>query len=108
MISNHNIKHPQNKRLMLRKKKSNSSTIKRLLPRIYELLEKATNSVTAGKKPTKANELFPKVKDKVQMTAPIIRILEEKGDLEQLIRLMKNDPLAESDLFANLIVSSEH
>ncbi len=78
-------------------------------PRIYELLEKAEAGVGKGKEGLNtAHEVFPEVKDKVKEIASLIRRLEEKGDLDQLIDLMKNDPTAESEFFADPIVLAEH
>lgn len=78
-------------------------------PRVQELLEKVDEGVDKGKDGlAKANEAFPEAKEKVTEIAKRVRILEEKGDLDQIINLMKNDPDAESDFFSDPIVLSEH
>ncbi|HHY22165.1 MAG TPA: YhgE/Pip domain-containing protein [Bacilli bacterium] len=78
-------------------------------PKVQELLGKAEDGIATGKEGlAKTNEVFPEVKDKVLELAKRIRELEEKGDLDQLINLMKNDPSAESDFFAEPILLETH
>lgn len=79
------------------------------IPRIYELLEKGKEGVTLGKHGLlKANEVFPEAKTKIEEIAQLIRRLEEKGDLQQLIDIMKNNPTAEGEFFAHPIGLVEH
>ncbi|MEK4253337.1 YhgE/Pip domain-containing protein [Ureibacillus sp. FSL K6-2830] len=78
-------------------------------PKVDELLGKAEEGLNTGKDGLKkAHEVFPEVKEKVIEMANRIRNLEEKGDLDQLIDLMKNDPNVEGDFFADPILLKEH
>ncbi len=78
-------------------------------PRINDLLGQVDEGVVKGKDGlAKANEAFPEAKEKITEIAKRVRILEEKGDLDQIIRLLKNDPSAESEFFADPIVLNEH
>lgn len=78
-------------------------------PRVYDLLTQVDEGVGKGKDGlVKANEAFPEAKEKINEIAKRIRILEEKGDFDQVVRLLKNDPTAESEFLADPIVLSEH
>ncbi len=79
------------------------------IPQIYELLKKGEEGVRLGKDGLiKANEVFPEAKTKIEEIANLIRRLEEKGDLQQLIDIMKNNPTAEGEFFAHPIDLVEH
>ncbi|KMY51911.1 YhgE/Pip domain-containing protein [Peribacillus loiseleuriae] len=78
-------------------------------PKVDELLGKVGKGLNTGKDGLqKAHDVFPEVKEKVIEMANRIRSLEEKGDLDQLIDLMKNDPNVEGDFFAKPILLKEH
>ncbi len=78
-------------------------------PNIYDLLEQVDEGVGKGKDGLdKANDAFPDAKEKVTDIANRVRILEEKGDLDQIIRLLKNDPSIESEFFSDPLVLNEH
>lgn len=78
-------------------------------PKVNDLIGSAEEGIGTGKGGLeKANELFPEAKEKVREMAALIRSLEEKGDLDQLIDIMKNDPNLESDFFSEPLLLKEH
>lgn len=78
-------------------------------PKVYTLIDKIGHGVVKGKEGLAyVKELFPEAKDKVVKLAKRIRQLEDKGELDQLIHLLRNDPNVESEFFANPIVLDEH
>lgn len=78
-------------------------------PSIYDLLKQVDDGVGKGKDGLKeANDVFPEAKEKITDIANRVRTLEEKGDLDQIIRLLKNDPSAESEFFSDPLVLNEH
>lgn len=78
-------------------------------PKLYEMLEQADDGVAKGKEGlAKANEVFPEAKEKVLDIASKIRNLEEQGDLDKIINLMKNDPSTESDFLSDPLFLEEH
>lgn len=85
------------------------SKVNGYFPQIYDLLTQVDDGVSKGKDGlVKANEVFPDAKEKITDIANRVRILEEKGDLDQIIRLLRNDPSAESEFFSDPIVLNEH
>lgn len=78
-------------------------------PRATELLEKVDDGVEIGQKELqRANEIFPDAKEKIIDLAAKVRDLDEKGDLAELIRFLRNDPTAEGEFFSDPIILKEH
>lgn len=78
-------------------------------PQAAELLGKVDDGVEIGQEELqKINEAFPEAKEKLVDLAAKVRSLDEKGDLAELIRFLRNDPTAEGEFFADPIVLNEH
>lgn len=72
-------------------------------------LKKVEESVEKGKDGlSQATTVFPEAKEKITELAKRVRMLEEKGDLDQIIKLLKNDPTAESEFFSEPLLLDEH
>lgn len=79
------------------------------IPRVNALLEQVSEGVVKGREGLAyVRQVFPEAKEKVLIMANRIRNLEESGDLDQLIHLLKNDPQIGSEFFANPILLNEH
>lgn len=78
-------------------------------PQIYKILAQVDEGLVKGNEGlAKAWDVFPNARAKITEVADKIRALEEQGDLDKIIRLMKNDPNAESDFLAEPIFLEEH
>lgn len=78
-------------------------------PKAEELLDKVDDGVEIGQEElAKINKAFPEAKEKVIDLAEKVRHLDEKGDLAELIRFLRNDPSAEGEFFAEPISLKEH
>ncbi|MEK4027763.1 YhgE/Pip domain-containing protein [Pseudobacillus sp. FSL P4-0506] len=83
--------------------------VNKKIPKVRTILEKASKGVDEGKEKLElANKYFPKAKDTVSDIAQKIRKLEEEGDLDQLIDILKKDPSGVSNFLAKPVLLDEH
>ncbi|GGN61906.1 MULTISPECIES: YhgE/Pip domain-containing protein [Oceanobacillus] len=78
-------------------------------PKVEEILNKVDAGIGTGKKELdKIQSVFPEAKEKLFSLAKKTRELEAKGDLEELIDFLRNDPNAKEEFFADPIILQEH
>lgn len=79
------------------------------IPVVREALEKGKEMTHDGQeKLALVNEHFPEASEVIRQLADKIRELEEKGDLDELIKILKTDPTEVSEFLADPIVLDEH
>lgn len=78
-------------------------------PKLQEMLINVDAGVGKGQDGIKkAREIFPEAEEKIKDISNKLRNLEEQGDLDKIIRLMKNDPNLESDFLSDPLFLEEH
>ena len=79
------------------------------VPVVREALVKGSDMIESGRdKLGVVNEYFPKARDTIETLAEKIRDLEKKGNIDELIDLLKNDPEKISQFLADPIILDEH
>lgn len=79
------------------------------VPKVRDVLEKIRDGVGVGQeKLDYVNDHFPEARDAVEKAADQIRDIEAKGDLDNFIDMLKNDPSRVGDFFAQPVELDEH
>lgn len=79
------------------------------LPKVQTILNKASNGLAIGDKELSTiQENLPATEDKVKDLANRIRKLQQEGNLNELIDLLKNNAQKESEFFAEPVVLKEN
>lgn len=79
------------------------------IPKVRDGLEKIRDGVGVGQeKLDYINEHFPEAAEAIENAADRIREIEEKGDLDDFINMLRNDPSRVSDFFAEPVILDEH
>lgn len=79
------------------------------IPKVRDGLDKIRQGVGVGQeKLDYVNDHFPEAAEAIGAAADRIREIEEKGDLEDFITMLRNDPSRVSDFFAEPVILDEH
>ncbi|WP_010677350.1 YhgE/Pip domain-containing protein [Bacillus timonensis] len=83
--------------------------IQQIIPRIESILGNANGQLQEGKNIiTSARNQYPYLNQKVHDLADKIRDLNQKANINDLIELLRNDPVAERGFFAEPVVLDSH
>ncbi|HLQ72995.1 MAG TPA: YhgE/Pip domain-containing protein [Bacillota bacterium] len=89
--------------------RSTLTTIQEAIPTLQEKVNEAEKSLVSGKDVLeRAIDNYPAIEDKVTTIADRIRLFNEETDLNEIIKLLQNDPSAERSFFEEPIVLNEH